>query len=209
MLFSERRKVADFMRRLYRQGLTTASGGNISSRVDGGRIVLTPSQTDKGCMRGEDVGVLGPDGANLTPALKPSIETSLHREIYRQSARVNAVVHAHPVTASALSATGRQINTHLICEAYAVAGDPVKVPYACMGSDELADMVCAATERASCVVMENHGALTIGGSLLEAFNRMEVLETAAKQTVLTDLTGDVQPLSGEQLSALDELLGRG
>lgn len=73
--------VADCMNRLYRQRLTTTSGGNISMRVSDELILLTPSATDKGNMIAEQIAEIGMDGTNHTPQLKPSIEASMHLEI--------------------------------------------------------------------------------------------------------------------------------
>ena len=107
----ERKEIAMFMRRLYRQGLTTTSGGNISLKISEDIILITPSATDKGRMRWNEVGILNIKGENLIPALKPSIETEMHLSIYRKNKDVKAIVHAHPVFASAFTATKFKINT--------------------------------------------------------------------------------------------------
>ncbi len=208
MYWESRDEVASLMRRLYQQGLTTTSGGNISLRVARNRVLLTASATDKGTMQGKDVGVLQLDGTNLTPDLKPSIEGEMHLEIYRRHPSVTAVVHAHPVTACAFCATDRAVNTHLIGESYAILGNPVPVSYALMGSRQLAENVASALSKGGCLMMKNHGVLTTGTSLLQAFDKVEVLEAAAKLTILTAQIGGVQPLSDDQLAELDVLMGR-
>src|SRR5665647_1565370 len=126
------------MRRLYKQGLTTTSGGNISVRISDEIIVITPSATDKGRMRWKEVGVMTIFGENLTPELKPSIEFDMHLSIYKKKKEVTAIVHAHPVFASAFTAMKCIINTNLTAEACAILGDPLVVPYALMGTVELA-----------------------------------------------------------------------
>ena len=118
----QKQAVADCMNRLYRQGLTTTSGGNISLRTSGSLILLTPSATDKGNMTAEQIAEIGLDGTNHTPHLKPSIETSMHLEIYKQHPHVQAIVHAHPPMASTFVAARKPINTRLIAEAYAILG---------------------------------------------------------------------------------------
>ena len=100
----EREEVASFMRRLYRQFLTTTSGGNISFRAADGNIVITASQSDKGEQSPENVGIVTPDGTSLTPHLKLSIETGMHLAIYAARPDVMAIVHAHPVTATLFTA---------------------------------------------------------------------------------------------------------
>ncbi len=128
------------MRRLYRHGLTTTSGGNISLKVSEDTILITPSATDKGRMRWKEVGIMSILGENLTPDLKPSIESELHLGIYKKNNEVSAIVHAHPVFASSFTAMKCTINTSLTAEARAICGEPRFVPYALMGSPDLAEV---------------------------------------------------------------------
>ena len=128
----ERKEVARFMRRLYKQGLTTTSGGNISLRLPGDIVLITPSATDKGRTKWKEVGIMNLLGENLTPSLKPSIEHALHLGIYKRNSLVTAIVHAHPVFATSFTATKCKINTDLTAEARAICGNPRFVPYALM-----------------------------------------------------------------------------
>ena len=133
----ERKEVARFMRRLYKQGLTSTSGGNISLRISDDIIIITPSATDKGRMRWREVGILNILGENLTPDLRPSIESGMHLAIYKREPGINAIVHAHPVCASSFTAMKSEIETNLTAEACAILGKPVLVPYALMGTAEI------------------------------------------------------------------------
>jgi L-fuculose-phosphate aldolase len=207
MYEKEKEQVAYFMRRLYRQFLTTTSGGNISCRADDGNIIITASQSDKCEQSPDKVGVVTPDGKSLTPELKLSIETSLHLAIYAARKDVMAIVHAHPVTASFFTATDRLINMRLTAEAYAVAGEIVRIPYALMGSRELAEITAAKMQNYNCGQMDNHGVITLGKNLLMAFDRMELLESAAKQTLMA-CSVPVRELNPEQLDELDRFTGR-
>jgi L-fuculose-phosphate aldolase len=205
------REVARFMRRLYRMGLTTTSGGNLSRRLADGGFLLTPSASDKGRMRGGEIGVLAADGEPLAPSgFRPSIESRMHLAVYRTRPDVGAVVHAHPLTASAFAATRAEIDTGLIAEARAILGRIAYVPYFPMGSAELAEAVGAAAAGADCLVMRNHGALTVGRDLLQAFDRLEVLESAARMTLLVrqHLRDEATPLSPAALAQIDRFMGR-
>ncbi len=205
----QKQAVADCMNRLYRQGLTTTSGGNISLRVSDQLILLTPSATDKGNMRADQIAEIGMDGTNHTPHLKPSGETSMHLEIYKCRPDVQAIVHAHPPMASVFAVSDRKLNVRLIAESYAILGEPAVAPYALTGTQELADAVAGClTGNTACVIMKNHGALCVGGSLLEAFDRMEVLENAAKINLFAAQLGGVSELNAEQCAALDTWVGR-
>jgi L-fuculose-phosphate aldolase len=202
---AERKEVARFMRRLYSRGLTTTSGGNISLRVTSDIIVITPSATDKGRMRWKEVGIMSLLGENLTHDLKPSIEFALHIGIYKKNKDVDAVVHAHPVFASAFTAMKGTINTGLTAEARAICGDPRLVPYAVMGTSDLAGIVAENAMESDILLLENHGILTTGKDLLEAFDKLEVLENAAKMTLIVEMMGKKRGLSTSRLREIDRI----
>lgn len=201
----ERKEVASFMRRLYNHGLTTTSGGNISYRISQEIILLTPSATDKGRMRWKEVGVMSILGQNLTPDLKPSIESEMHLSIYRKNKDVMAIVHAHPVFASSFTAMKCNIDTNLTAEAAAILGTPLMVPYALMGSTDLAATVSDSVQKSDILLLENHGILTTGSTLLQAFDKIEVLENAAKMTLITDLSKKKNPLSKSRVFEIEKI----
>jgi L-fuculose-phosphate aldolase len=201
----ERKEVARFMRRLYRQGLTTTSGGNISLKVSGDIILITPSATDKGRMKWKEVGIMSILGENLTPDLKPSIESALHLSIYKKNSKVSAIVHAHPVFASSFTAMKCTINTSLTAEARAICGEPRFVPYALMGSSELAEIAAENAVEADILLLENHGILTTGSTLLNAFDKLEVLENAAKMTLIVEITGKKRVLSSTRIREIEKI----
>jgi L-fuculose-phosphate aldolase len=202
---SERKEVARFMRRLYKHGLTTTSGGNVSLRLSEELIVITPSATDKGRMKWKEVAIVTIFGENLTPDLKPSIETAMHLAVYKKKKDVLAIVHAHPVMASLFTAIKAKINTNLTAEAKAILGDPLLVKYAVMGSVALADIVAESVLKSDILLLENHGILTTGSNLLQAFDKIEVLENAAKMTLMTEMTGKRRPLDRARILELERL----
>lgn len=206
--FELQEEVAYFMRRLYEQHLTTTSGGNISFRNDQ-TVYITPSALDKARISADQVATVTIDG-NMLSNHKPSIETKMHLAIYKMRPEINAIVHAHPVTVSAYAAAKRKINTRLLAESYAILGNLAYSDYHCIGTTELADSVAFATTKSNCVIMRHHGALAVGKSLLEAFDRMEVLENAAKINLIchTAWGGKTTPIGSDSLNDLDILMGR-
>jgi L-fuculose-phosphate aldolase len=202
---AERQEVARFMRRLYKHGLTTTLGGNISLRLSEELILITPSATDKGRMKWKDVGIVNIFSENLTPHLKPSIETAMHLAIYKKKQNILAIVHAHPVYASLFTAIKAKINTNLTAEAKAILGNPLFVRYAVMGSAALAEVAAESTLKSDILLLENHGILTTGSNLLQAFDKIEVLENAAKMTLMTEMTGRRRPLNKAQILELERL----
>ena len=202
---SERKEVARFMRRLYNHSLTTTSGGNISLRLTEELILITPSATDKGRMKWKEVGIVTIFGENLTPHLKPSIETAMHIAIYKKKREVTAIVHAHPVFASLFTAIKAKINTNLTAESKAILGDPLLVKYAIMGSEALAEVAAENSLKSDILLLENHGILTTGSNLLQAFDKIEVLENAAKMTLMTEMTGKRRPLDKARILEIERL----
>jgi L-fuculose-phosphate aldolase len=201
----ERKQVACFMRRLYNHGLTTTSGGNISCRVSNEIILITPSATDKGNMRWKEVGIMTILGENLTPDLKPSIESEMHISVYKKKKEVKAIVHAHPIFASSFTAMKCKIDTNLTAEACAILGTPLIVPYALMGTPDLANIVSESIINSDVLLLENHGILTTGSSLLQAFDKIEVLENAAKMTLIVDMKNKKSPLSKSRILQIEKL----
>lgn len=200
----ERDELAYFMRRLYEQGLTTCSGGNLSVKTPSGHILITPSALDKGTIREDQISMLSPEGENLTPSLKTSIETEMHSRVYKARPDVKAIVHAHPVTATSFTAMKAPLLTTLTAEAYAVLGIPAWAEYALMGTSTLAAIVAAKVAQSNIVLLENHGILTTGPTLLKAFDRLEVLEAAAKMTLYAQIMGRPSPICAERLAELDK-----
>jgi len=193
------------MRRLYKHGLTTTSGGNISRRINEKLIAITPSSTDKGRMKWKEVGIMSVTGDNLTPELKPSIEHALHINVYNNNKEIAAIVHAHPVFASSFTAMNAEIDTSLTAEARAICGEPKLVPYELMGTEELADIAGKYSHESDVMLLENHGVITTGVNLLQAFDKLEVLENAAKMTLIIQMTGKKRALSKARILQIDKL----
>lgn len=198
---SERAQVAALMNRLYIYRLTTTSGGNISLRLSEDLFCITPSQIDKANLTGDLVAVVNMQGENLTPHLRLSMESEMHRRALVARKDVSAVVHAHPVYASAFTAMRRQVNTKLLAESWYLLGEPAFAPYERMGTHGLARVVSEALAHTNVVLMENHGVLTVGKSLIDAFDLIEVLENSAKMTFITETLAATN--RGWETSALD------
>ncbi len=198
----QREELAYFMRRLYTQKLTTTSGGNLSMKIDDKHIIITPSSLDKARIQAEQIGLMTLDGENLTPHLKPSIESGMHRAIYKARGDISAIVHAHPVTASTFAAMDMNIDITLTAEAFYVLKQVDYSPYALMGTDGLADIVAKSLEKCNISVMKNHGISTVGNTILQAFDRLEVLEGAAIMTMNTALLKLASPMTSENIDEL-------
>ena len=206
LIENTKKEVAYFMQRLYSKGLTTSLSGNISCRIDNETITITPSQTDKGRITSDQIGIVKMDGTSLSPELKLSMETWMHISIYNAKPDAMAIVHAHTPLASFFAVSGKKLNCRLSGEARAMLGEPAYAPYALMGTKELAGAAAEASLKSNVVILQNHGIITMADSLLTAFDRLEVAEHTARLTILTDMLNCAGELTEEQLLVIDNMM---
>ncbi len=170
-------------------------------RLEDGRIIITSRGIDKGRTTSRDIGDIDIEGNICEPEFTPSIEASIHLNIYKTRHDVNAVCHAHPVTASAFSATSAKINCRLIIETGVVLEHIEYADFHYMGTDGLVDSVTRAIENSNGIIMKNHGVLTVGKTFIEALERIEALENAAQMTLIAEglLKEKISPLTDRQV----------
>ena len=194
-----RDEILTTMERIYDYHMTTTSGGNLSLRDEDGDIWITPTRVDKGSLRREDIVRVRSDGKveGLHP---PSSELPLHLAIYQARPDLGGIVHAHPVALVAFSLVHDVPNTRLFHKARTVCGEVGFAPYELPGSEALARSVGAAFRPGRyCAILENHGVVTGGVSLLDAFHRFETLEFTAKTIIKARQIGAVRYLSDQQI----------
>src|SRR5215469_16562754 len=188
------------MERIYRYRMTTTSGGNLSIREANGDVWITPARVDKGGLRREDIVRVSPDGT-IDGIRKPSSELPIHRQIRQRRPELGGIVHAHPVALVAFSLVHQVPETRLFHQAWRVCGPVGFAPYRLPGSAALGEIVAETFANGfDCVILENHGTVTAGPTLHQAFRRFETLEFTAKTIIKGRLLGgDVRYLSDEQL----------
>lgn len=201
-----REEIVDAGRRLWARGLVAGSEGNVSVRLDAGRILTTPSGACKGLLSPGDLVVVDPTGIPLAGAARPSSELLLHLEIYRRRNDVWAVVHAHPPTATGFAIAGIPFDECVVPEVIATLGRVPIVPYGTPSTAELPERIAPYVATHDALLLANHGAVTCAPTLARAIDTMESLEQAARSMLVARLLGRVHRLSrGEvdQLMALD------
>ena len=162
--------------KIYKGGLTTTSGGNISVIDDNGDVWVTPSAIDKGTLRPTDIICVRKDGT-IEGRHKPSSEYPFHIAIYKCRPEIKAVIHAHPPALVSFSIVRQIPNTNVIPQAKHVCGPIGYAPYALPGSNELGDIIAEEFEKGvNAVIMENHGTVVGGKNLSDAFQRFETME---------------------------------
>lgn len=181
-----RRELAAVSRELYAAGLLTPSGGNLSVLLPGEQgLVITPSGLHKGRLSADEMILLdraGRPAARLAPGTAPSVETPVHLAVYRGRADVRAVVHGHPVHATAVATLGLRLEP--VALDVGLFADPPVLPFIHPGSEELARSVAGALARRDVVLLAGHGAFAVGPSLEEAAARLAGLEHACRLFLL-------------------------
>ncbi|MFN3193750.1 MAG: class II aldolase/adducin family protein [Aureliella sp.] len=185
--------------RIYRYRMTTTSGGNLSIRDHENNIWITPARIDKGNLSRDDIVCVQPDGSILGRH-KASSEFPFHRAIYEARPDLRAVVHAHPAALVAFSICKQAPATRIVHQSYSVCGKIGFANYACPGSEQLGEQIAHTfADQAQCVILENHGVVTAGSSLGEAFQRFEAFEFAGKTLIKAKQLGEIRQLNEEQL----------
>ena len=148
---------------------------------------------------------LGLDGTVRSGARRPSSELAVHLRAYARRADVRAVVHAHPPTATAFAVAGVLLDTSALAELRFGVGPVAQVPYATPSTTAAADVFDPFWASHDAFLMANHGALTLGRSLVEAHQRMESLESGARVMWAARALAPVQSLPADALATLDAL----
>ncbi len=196
-------QITEIIRRIYRAGMTTTSGGNISIKDIEGNIWVTPSAVDKGSLTRKDIVCVKP-GGEVVGQHKPSSEFPFHKAIYDIRPDIKAVVHAHPPALVSFSIVRKIPNTNIIPQAKSVCGPIGYAPYALPGSEALGEKIARQFAAGyDAVIMENHGIVIGGTSLSDAFIRFEALEFSARTIIGANTVGEVSYLSDDQIDLFE------
>ncbi len=209
---SAAQQIVEVCELMHRRGYIAARDGNVSVRIGERRILVTPSGARKGFMKPEDMVLCDLDGAPVKGERgRPSSETMMHTLIYAHRPEVNAVVHAHPPCAIAHTIAGVGLDQPLMPEVFCELGEIVTIPYTTPTTREVPD---ALREHLSCrvaLIMARHGSITLGDTLAQAYDRLEILEHTARISMMAhSLAPDrVRGLDASQLEKLRTFLGCG
>lgn len=198
-------EICEYGRRMYARGMVAASDGNISVRLGDGRFLTTPTGVSKGFMEPDGLCVIDARGLAAGGTSRPSTEVRMHLAIYRVRPDVAAVVHAHPPVATAFAVAGRPLDERLLAEVVVGLGAIPLAEFRLPSTDALADIVAQYIGTANAILMANHGAVTVGATLQEAFFRMETLEHFAQISLYSQLLGGPRPLDSRAVRELEEL----
>jgi L-fuculose-phosphate aldolase len=168
--------ICEIGRRVYNRNYVAANDGNISVKVGPNEIWTTPTGVSKGYMTPDMMVKMDLSGKVISGNLKPSSEVKMHLRLYNENTEVNAVVHAHPPVATSFAIAGISLDKPVLPESIVLLGNVPVAPYALPGTQEVPDSIAPYCNTHNAVLLANHGALTWGRDLMEAYFRMESLE---------------------------------
>jgi L-fuculose-phosphate aldolase len=205
-----RELLCEIGRRVWQRQYVAGTDGNFSVRLDRNVILATPTLVSKGFMQPEDMVKLDLDGAVIEGRKKPTSEIQIHLLIYRERGDVNAVVHAHPPHASAYAVVGAPIPKCVLPEVEVFVGEVPITEYATPGSREIAERLKQYLPGRTTFLLGNHGAVTVGSDLIEAYHRLEIIDQYCRILLLAQQLGGARRLTREQMKhiyALKEKTG--
>jgi L-fuculose-phosphate aldolase len=199
LLFEERKAVTEYSQLLLRRGLVKGTGGNVSLTNAGKSLLaITPSGVAYETMQPEDVVVVDMSGFHIDGELLPSSELGFHLALVNKRPDIKAVVHTHSEYSSAVACLRWELPPIHYLIGHAGFKVPL-APYATFGSQALADGICHTVGDGNAVLMANHGLVTVGSSLKQAYATAEMVEYVAKLYLITQAAGSPVSLSQAEM----------
>ena len=203
--FEAKKAILEIGKRMYLKGFVAANDGNISCKVGPDTIWTTCTNVSKGFMTQDMLVKMSTDGKVLLGTRKPSSEVKMHLRVYQENPEVLAVTHAHPPVSTSFAIAGISLEKAVLPEAVVQLGSVPIAKYATPGTQEVPDSIAPFCKDYNGVLLANHGALSWGTDVFEAFYRLESMEYYATILMYTgNIIGKQNELSCNQVN---ELLG--
>ncbi len=195
-----RREMVEVGKLLEIKGLIVAAEGNMSVRLGGHSFLVTPAGHCKGALRVQDLVEV--DSQGRCSFGRATSEWPLHSEIYKLRPGIKAICHAHPPWATAFAVAGRDLNGELLTETALLLPRVPLAPRSLPGTPELARSIQPLIKNHDAILLANHGAVTVGNSLQEAFELLQTVERLAQVTLLSEMAAGSCGLDQEMLRQL-------
>ena len=199
-----KQQICDIGKRIYDKGMVAANDGNISVKLNDNEFLCTPTGVSKGFMTPDFICKVDKEG-NVISAngdFKPSSEIKMHMRVYAERADVKSVVHAHPMYATAFAIAGIPLDQPIMPEAILSLGTVPITPYGTPSTMEIPDAISGYLQSYDAVLLENHGALSYGDSLLSAYHKMESVEFYAKLLYIAKQLGGPKEIPQKEVEKL-------
>jgi len=198
-------EIVEISHLIYKKGFVSATDGNISVRLPNGNILCTPTMLNKGEVKKSSIVEIDEDGNLVYGIHKPSTEIKMHLFIYRQREDVKAIIHAHPPFATSFAVAGLSLENYVLPEVIVNLGKIPLARYATPSTDEVPMSIQPFVKSHDAFLLQNHGAVTVGSNLKDAFFKMEKLEHYAMIILLARVLGGEKTLTQEDIAKLSEI----
>ena len=205
-----KQQICDIGKRIYDRGMVASNDGNISVKISENEFLCTPTGVSKGFMTPEYICKINSDGKVLeaNEGFRPSSEIKMHLRVYKERPDVKSVVHAHPMYATSFAIAGIPLVDPIMPEAVISLGAVPIAEYGTPSTEEIPDAVSKYLQDFDAVLLENHGALSYGDSLLNAYHKMESLEFYAQLLFLSKQLGGPNKFDNENIKRLYKMTGK-
>ncbi|WP_342356999.1 class II aldolase/adducin family protein [Clostridium algidicarnis] len=202
-------QICDICHKMWQLGWVAANDGNVSVKINDNTFLTTPTGISKSFMTPDKIVKINAKGEILEAknGYKPSSEIKMHLRCYEQRDDVGAVVHAHPPTATGFALAHKSMDVYSLVECVISVGSVPIAEYGTPSTDEVPNSITPYLKEHDVILLENHGALTVGKDLVTAYYRMETLELWAKTSLVAQLLGEERELSRENIDRLISMRG--
>jgi L-fuculose-phosphate aldolase len=197
-----REQMCEIGRRLYAKGFAAANDGNISYRLGEDRVLCSPTRVSKGFMKPDDLCIVDLDGGQVSGKRKRSSEILLHLTIMKARPDVRSVVHCHPPHATAFAVAREPIPKCIMPEFEVFLGEVAISPYETPGGQHFADTVLPYVKDTDTILLANHGTVTYGSDLEDAYFKTEIIDAYCRILILAKQIGRVNYYSDEKAAEL-------
>jgi L-fuculose-phosphate aldolase len=199
--------IVELGRRLWARGFVASNDGNISVRLDGDRVLTTPTGVSKGFMTTDMMVITDRAGRKISGERNASSELKMHLAVYDLRPDVQAVVHSHPPLATGFAVAGIPLDKAVLAEVICTLGSIPIADYATPSTAELPAAVAQYIKAHDGLLLANHGALTVGSDLYNAYYKMETVEHFAQISLVARTLGGERLLSRDEVRRLQGLRG--
>lgn len=199
-----REQMCDVCHKMWQLGWVAANDGNVSVKLEDGTFLATPTGISKSFITPEKLVQIDQDGNVLDglPGYRPSSEIKMHLRCYAERPDVGSVLHAHPPTATGYAVANQPLDEYSMIETVIALGSIPVTPYGTPSTYEVPDHIAPYLSEHDAMLLQNHGALTVGADLITAYYRMETLELYAKISLTAHLLGGAQEISRDNIDRL-------
>lgn len=201
-------EICEIGRRIYDKGFAAANDGNISIRVGENEVLCSPTMICKGFMKPEDICAVDLNGDQIAGTRKRTSEVLLHLAIMKHRPDVKAVVHCHPPHATAFAVAGEPVPQCILPEVEVFMGEVPIAPYETPGDQRFAETVVPFLKSTNTIILKNHGTVSFGKTLEEAYWKTEILDAYCRILLLARQIGDPMYLSEQKSRELLDLKKR-